>query len=383
MKSRTRQILATALVTSALSILIGGLTIWSTYESELNVLDSHFKTIVQDVALTPGDPVMAALLSVQENNFDVTLAFVTPSGEVATLKESRKAIIGSSKGVRIREIPIQAGEKLIVAASVIDIDKSLERNLWRLLLFILIANPVALFISILISRSGALVIERAHRKKMQEFLGDAAHELRTPLTVVKGYAELLEKKVLDGEREGLAFVRLNSEIKRMESLISDLLVLAELGEDSPDEQTRVDLSTLLLESIQDFQVVAPLHSIEMKISQGVSILASEKYVQRFIANALTNIRVHARPDVPIRVTLSSGKAIALIIEDGGVGLPAASYGEKIQGLKRFDRSRSRTTGGSGLGLSIMSAVIERSHGSLMLRKSDLGGLAIEVELPRT
>jgi len=65
-----------------------------------------------------------------------------------------------------------------------------------------------------------------------------------------------------------------------------------------------------------------------------------------------------------------------------VGLPPDSYGEKIQGLKRFDRSRSRETGGSGLGMSIMSAVIERHKGVLTLRKSELGGLAIEVQLPR-
>ena len=66
---------------------------------------------------------------------------------------------------------------------------------------------------------------------MQEFLGDAAHELRTPLTVIRGYSELLAlKKMPSEEDEKRAFERLGSEIARMDSLISDLLLLAELGE---------------------------------------------------------------------------------------------------------------------------------------------------------
>ena len=218
---------------------------------------------------------------------------------------------------------------------------------------------------------------------MQEFLGDAAHELRTPLTVIKGYAELLERNKLEGDRQLQAFTRLNSEIKRMESLIADLLILAELGEENGGEFAALDLSQLLSESVDDFAVVASGHAIELLIDKDVVLDGSEKYLQRFIVNALTNIRVHAPADVPLRITLKGGRDIKLIIEDGGAGLPADSYGEKIQGLKRFDRSRSRETGGSGLGLSIMNAVVERHKGVLTLRESDLGGLAIEVQLPRT
>lgn len=112
-------------------------------------------------------------------------------------------------------------------------------------------------------------------------------------------------------------------------------------------------------------------------------MGSEKYLQRFVANAFTNIRLHTPPGSVVQVTVKAGKEIFIVIEDSGPGLPPESYGEKIRGLKRFDRSRSRDNGGTGLGMSIMSAVIERHHGSFTLRKSELGGLAIEVHLPRT
>jgi len=383
MKDKTRQIFATVTVTSILSLLIGGFAVWGSYQSELSIINAHLKTVALDVGLSPSDPISAALLSVEQNNFDMTVAFVAPTGETAILKESRKAVLNGPAKLQIRHIHIPEGEQIVIASSLTDINSNLRTNLWRLLMFILFANTIASFISILINRSGALAMERTQREKMQEFLGDAAHELRTPLTVVKGYAELLEGKKLEQGREAMAFNRLNNEIKRMESLIADLLMLAELGEEKGDELSTVDLSQLLAESVKDFEIIAPTHQVETHIEDAVVLNGSEKYLQRFITNALANIRIHTSPDVPVRVTLQSGREIKLVIEDGGAGLPSHSYGEKIQGLKRFDRSRSRESGGSGLGLSIMSAVIERHQGVLTLRKSDLGGLAIEVQLPRT
>ena len=383
MKSRTRQFFAAAVVTSTLSLLIGGFAVWGSYQSELSIIDKEIDIVVVDIAQNPGNPLAAALVSIEENNFDVTLAFKAPNGQLAPLKESRKAILDGSDELRIRYVDLENSEQLVIAAPLSDINENLVKNLWRLLVFIIFANTLAIFASMLINRSGALTFERSQRVKMQDFLGDAAHELRTPLTVVKGYAQLLEGNKLEPERMALAFNRLNSEIKRMETLIADLLILAELGEENSDEFEQVNLSQLLFENIRDCSAVAPHLHIEQLIEEDVTLQGSEKYLQRFISNALTNIRVHTQGAIPVRVTLKNSGEITLIIEDGGPGLPANSYGEQIQGLKRFDRSRSRESGGSGLGLSIMSAVIERHKGRLSLKRSALGGLAIEVQLPRT
>ena len=383
MKSRTRQFFAAAVVTSTLSLLIGGFAVWGSYQSELSIIDKEIDIVVVDIAQNSGNPLAAALVSIEENNFDVTLAFKAPNGQLAPLKESRKAILDGSDELRIRYVDLENSEQLVIAAPLSDINENLVKNLWRLLVFIIFANTLAIFASMLINRSGALTFERSQRVKMQDFLGDAAHELRTPLTVVKGYAQLLEGNKLEPERMALAFNRLNSEIKRMEMLIADLLILAELGEENSDEFEQVNLSQLLFENIRDCSAVAPHLHIEQLIEEDVTLQGSEKYLQRFISNALTNIRVHTQGAIPVRVTLKNSGEITLIIEDGGPGLPANSYGEQIQGLKRFDRSRSRESGGSGLGLSIMSAVIERHKGRLSLKRSALGGLAIEVQLPRT
>jgi signal transduction histidine kinase len=381
MKNRTRQLITTGLVTSTLSLLIGGFAIWGSHQSEISMVDMRLDRIENEIRSYPEDAVSIALLSIEQNNFDITLAFVSSNGEVTTLRESLGTPL-TGVDLRVRHIPISGGDKLILASSIVDINRALDRNLWNLLIFIIFANIFASVISSLLSRSNALAQERAQRQKMQEFLGDAAHELRTPMTVVKGYAELLKGKQLDPERESAAFDRLNSELKRMDFLIGDLLMLAQLGEEGNIDFEEIDLADLMRENILDFQELSQDHPVTTQIDQSAVLLGSQKYLQRFIQNALTNIRLHTPPGSSVRVTVKAEKQILIIIEDSGPGLPTASYGEKIRGLKRFDRSRSRNTGGTGLGMSIMNAVIERHNGVFTLRKSELGGLAIEVQLPR-
>jgi len=382
MSNRTRQLISTALITSVLSILIGGFAVVSTYRSEIAIIDKHLNQVESDIRVNPLDAVSIALLSIEQNNFDLTLGFATPTGEVTILRESVGTPL-DGPDLRIRHVPIPEGDELIIASSLVDINRSLDLNLWKLLIFIILANILASIATSLLSRSGALAQERAQRQKMQEFLGDAAHELRTPMTVVKGYAELLKGKQLDPERESAAFDRLNSELKRMDFLIGDLLMLAQLGEEGNIDFESIDLAELVRENISDFKEIAPTHPITTEIDENVVLIGSEKYLRRFIQNALTNIRLHTPASTPVRVSIKADKQIIMIIEDAGPGLPAESYGEKIRGLKRFDRSRSRDTGGTGLGMSIMNAVIERHKGTFTLRKSELGGLAIEVHLPRT
>jgi len=382
MSNRTRQLISTALITSVLSILIGGFAVVSTYRSEIAIIDKHLNQVESDIRVNPLDAVSIALLSIEQNNFDLTLGFATPTGEVTILRESVGTPL-DGPDLRIRHVPIPEGDELIIASSLVDINRSLDLNLWKLLIFIILANILASIAASLLSRSGALAQERAQRQKMQEFLGDAAHELRTPMTVVKGYAELLKGKQLDPERESAAFDRLNSELKRMDFLIGDLLMLAQLGEEGNIDFESIDLAELVRENISDFKEIAPTHPLTTQIDENVVLIGSEKYLRRFIQNALTNIRLHTPASTPVRVSIKADKQIIMIIEDAGPGLPAESYGEKIRGLKRFDRSRSRDTGGTGLGMSIMNAVIERHKGTFTLRKSELGGLAIEVHLPRT
>jgi signal transduction histidine kinase len=167
----------------------------------------------------------------------------------------------------------------------------------------------------------------------------------------------------------------------MENLIHDLLLLAELGETTIPIREEVDLSELLSSHSRDFQTLHSQRSVTIEIEDGISCLGSADHLRRLMQNILNNISRHTPTEAPVRIQLSrNGKKSFLRIEDGGPGLPETSYRDGIELLNRFDSSRSRETGGSGLGLSIIAAIVHEHGGTLAMRKSALGGLAVEITL---
>ena len=228
-----------------------------------------------------------------------------------------------------------------------------------------------------------LDIEKESASRMQEFLGDASHELRTPLTVIKGYVELLSKaQLVDPEQSARAYSRLTSEIERMEILIRDLLLLAELGQKTPEFSEEVNLSELVLTQVNDLKVLDPNRVVDSSIDGEIYLNGSRLHLQQMLANAFGNIRRHTPTDAPVQISLTSSNGkIHLAIGDGGPGLPTRAYVEGRQHFQRFDKSRSRETGGSGLGMSIMSGIINEHGGTIELGVSKLGGLLLEITLP--
>lgn len=233
------------------------------------------------------------------------------------------------------------------------------------------------------SLQNAVSIEKESAARMQEFLGDASHELRTPLTVIKGYVELLSKaQLVDPEQSARAYSRLSSEIERMEILIRDLLLLAELGQKTPEFNEEVNFSELVLTQVHDLKVLDPNRVVDSSIGAEIYLDGSRLHLQQMLANAFGNIRRHTPSDAPVQISLSSASGkIHLGIGDGGPGLPTKAYVEGRQHFQRFDKSRSRDTGGSGLGMSIISGIIKEHGGSIELGVSKLGGLLLEITFP--
>jgi len=223
-------------------------------------------------------------------------------------------------------------------------------------------------------------IEEASSRRMQDFLGDASHELRTPLTVVKGYVELLSGTNLDdADQRKRAFSRVTSEILRMESLIKDLLFLAEFGMTPERSQEDVNFSEMLTSHVADFALLNSHRDISLDIEEGVHLQGSTSHLERLLANIFGNITRHTPSEAPVRVTLIKvGNGIEMCVEDGGPGLPDAAYSNGVQSFQRFDKSRSRENGGSGLGMSIIFAIVNEHDGKIVLGKSALGGLRIHV-----
>jgi signal transduction histidine kinase len=395
-----RYLFASAIITTALSLLIGGFATISVKNSQIAVIDSQLNIIADSVRQNSGAPVSAALDSAANQDFNVTIALISASGELTIINESQlnlrnpptESVISKSlqeavtvdveQGYRLVSINISGGDRLLIADSLRATNETFIENQKRLVLFTFLADVVAIALSYLVIRRNNRKLQADSLARMQSFLADASHELRTPLTVIKGYSEMLAKGQISAESDRQrAFDRVNSEIVRMENLIHDLLLLAELGETTSPVREEVDLSELLFSHSRDFQTLHPQRTVTIEIEDQISCLGSIDHLRRLIQNILNNVSRHTPVDAPARIKLSrNGKKSIILIEDGGSGLPETSYRDGIELLNRFDSSRSRETGGSGLGLSIIAAIVHEHGGTLAMRKSTLGGLAVEVIL---
>jgi len=381
---------------------VGGFSVLHSQGAEINKVDQSLEFVVRSAFENPRQPVGAALFAIEQSSLDISLIFLTQEGEETVVHESSLAYRGApdfstlelatTRPVQIRDdspyrfraVLVEGGDYILIARSTDEIDANFRSNFQSLAGFTFAIDSLAALLLFFYFRRTNRGYESASLARMQEFLGDASHELRTPLTVIKGYVEMLSKNQLteDSDKKR-AFDRVGTEIYRMESLVQDLLLLAELGESGVRDIENIDLSEVLTAHGTDFITLNPSRNVTLAIAQSITVEASRDYMARFIQNALTNIVRHTDSDVSVNISLiSRGKNVELIIEDAGSGLPESAYREDIRSLNRFDKSRSRENGGSGLGMSIMSAVIQKLGGRLSLRKSALGGLAIVVELPQ-
>jgi signal transduction histidine kinase len=395
-----RYLVASAIITTALSLLIGGYATLSVQNSQIQVIDSQLNIIADSVRQNSSAPVSAALDSAANQDFNVTIALISSSGELTIINESQLNLVNppmesvlsqalvsavtvqAAEDYRLVSLIISGGDRLLLADSLSSTNATFTNNLKRLILFTFAADLIAIALSYLVIRRNNRKLQADSLARMQSFLADASHELRTPLTVIKGYSEMLSKGQISEESDReKAFARVNSEIVRMENLIHDLLLLAELGETSVPVREDIDFSELLTSFSRDFQTLNPKRVVAMEIEDGITCLGSIDHMRRLIQNILNNISRHTLEDAPVKIMLSrSGRKTLLILEDGGPGLPDSSYRDGISLLNRFDSARSRDTGGSGLGLSIIAAIVHEHDGTLALRKSTLGGLAVEITL---
>jgi two-component system, OmpR family, sensor kinase len=391
----------TVLLLTFFTVGIGGITVKHSLDVEIQEIDQSLSVVALSAYENPGQAVGAALFAIEQSNLDATLTLLARDGSETLINEStldypgapeltevEKAVrspirVSAETPFRIRTVPLEGGDFIIIALSTSEIDANFISDLQYLALVTLILNSFAAGLLFLYFRRERRTADSASLARMQEFLGDASHELRTPLTVIKGYVEMLSKDQLTVPADkSRAFSRVGSEINRMETLIQDLLLLAELGESGARDIETIDLSEIVTAHGTDFTTLNSDRAVGLQVTPGLFIVGSRDYISRFIQNALTNIVRHTGSNDAVRITLvKSGKQIELKIEDSGPGLPDSAYREDIRSLNRFDKSRSRENGGSGLGMSIMSAVIEKLDGKFSLRKSELGGLAIVAQLP--
>ena len=212
--------------------------------------------------------------------------------------------------------------------------------------------------------------KNASESKLRRFVADASHELRTPLTAIRGFAELHRQGAVSGEEKVKELVgRIEKESIRMGSLVEDLLLLARMDEARPFTLEPVDLTHLIQECVASARAAGPAHPIEVSVPQDLYVLGDNKRIHQALANLLANARTHTPAGTAIEVqAIASDDEIAISVKDKGPGLSEADQARIFERFFRVDPSRARHAGeGSGLGLSIVDAVMKAHGGSVTVQ----------------
>ena len=406
MKLQTR---LTALVSALIifiSAAIGLFAISITENNEVGRVDSILASAVNQLSDTQDDPLSLALFLADQSDLKFTVSYISAARELTSLNQSsgdllvapinQDLLASLSEGVtldvdgvsRIRAIELPDDEFLVLSVSLAEIMAAKSQNIRYLFLFTLAMVLLGIAVSNFLFRRDNELNEvvnslQKNQENMREFLGDASHELRTPLTVIKGYVELLSKsQTTDATKSAEYYERVRHEIERMQSLINDLLLIAELEDQTPVAPEIINFSREVAHLSSDLKTLQSMRPIETRIEPGILVNISHNYAQQMLANIFANLRRHTPEDSQVLIVLAtaSNKAV-LTISDAGPGLPEEVYKSGIQYFQRFDRSRSRKSGGSGLGMTIMKRIIENAGGSIQLGKSQFGGLEIKINLP--
>ncbi len=247
-------------------------------------------------------------------------------------------------------------------------------------------------------------------ERMRRFVADASHELRTPLTALRGFAEYyrqrggLVQQWDDDEAQYMTGLspddldpdfmhRVEAEAARMGLLVEDLLLLARMDQQRPLASNPVDMLTLAADAVADTRMVAPDRDIELSVQPGAAflVIGDEPRLRQVIGNLMSNALTHTPDGTPIKVSISSGvvdprspdqvPAVLLDVQDHGPGMSSEQADRIFERFYRADQARGRSTGGSGLGLSIVAALVAAHGGVVSVRTAPGLGATFRVALP--
>ncbi len=226
---------------------------------------------------------------------------------------------------------------------------------------------------------------RASETRLRRFVADASHELRTPIAAISAYAELFGRGASEQKADLERLMGgIRTETSRMEQLVADLLILARLDEGRPMERRSVDLVALCAEAVHTASTVGPDWPVTFHASRPIEVEGDATSLRQVIDNLLGNVRAHTPAGTEVRVAVEpEGDGAVITVTDNGPGMEPDEAAHIFERFYRSDPSRSRSNGGAGLGLSIVSAIVA-NHGGTVSAEGRVGaGTTFTVHLPAT
>ncbi|WP_310060938.1 sensor histidine kinase [Arthrobacter ginsengisoli] len=239
----------------------------------------------------------------------------------------------------------------------------------------------------------AFAARMASEARMRRFAADASHELRTPLVTIRGFSELYRHGALSTPEDvATAMGRIESEAKRMGTMVEDLLLLARIDEQRPLQQKPADLLLLANDAVVDTQAsdrgrTISLTGLDGRPAAPAPVLGDEAKLRQVVGNLVGNALRYTPDGTPIELAVGvrtghDGTRESVIeVRDHGPGVPDEEAARIFERFYRADTSRTRETGGSGLGLAIVAAIVGSHSGTVRVAKTDGGGATLVVSLP--
>lgn len=226
-------------------------------------------------------------------------------------------------------------------------------------------------------------LDRSERSRRQ-LLRDVAHELRTPLTNLRAQVESLQDGLRAADAEALA--SLHEEARILERLVADVDVLARADAGRLDLHIEViDLAELVTRAANAFVAAGRLPASHLHLALSpVQLNGDAHRLGQVVRNLVDNAVQHGGDGVAITITCrTQGAEAVLELSDSGPGIPPEHLPHIFDRLYRPDDSRARRTGGAGLGLSIVKAIVEGHGGAVTLTCPPSAGTVVTVRLPIT
>lgn len=266
---------------------------------------------------------------------------------------------------------IQTPGEYIIAFTDISVEHNILRNLILILLFVAIAALTIVFLISLYSANRSIKpIEESYNKQKQ-FVADASHELKTPLTTINTNIDVLlshGENSIDDEKKWLLYIK--SEAQRMAKLTNDLLYLARLDyNDNNIIFEKTSFSDAIESVILTMEAVIFEKNIKLyyDILPDIYVYSSQEQLKQLVMILLDNAIKYTPKNGNITIKLQhepkSSNAV-LTVKNTGQGIDNADIKQIFERFYRSDKSRSRGSGGYGLGLAIAKSIAENLRGSI-------------------
>jgi two-component system OmpR family sensor kinase len=224
---------------------------------------------------------------------------------------------------------------------------------------------------------------RANRRATTQLLRDISHELRSPLARMRVALGLARQPPADMVRQ---LDRLEREIERLDSMISQVLKLARLhGAESQIEKESFELDEVIEEVVRDanFEGAVKKCTVNVQGSAKAAVLGNRELLRSAIENVLRNAVRYSPSKTPVDLSVARAKSgLEIAIADHGPGVPPADLERIFEPFYRVAESRDRDSGGEGIGLAITAQVM-KAHGGFARARNTPSGFEVRLSLPDT